>query len=66
MKLTRINNVLIDLNKIIYVLQVEGFNKIQVKFDSDVELFLYGAEAAELWKLLDGEKDWRDEGTGNR
>ncbi len=60
-RLTRINNVLIDLSQVVYVVQTDGVNNIDVMLENGKELEFRGAEAAELWKMLDGEKDWRSE-----
>lgn len=58
----RINNVLIDPRKVACAIQDTGdVNKVRVVMDSGLELNFEGAEAAEVWKLLDEDKDWRDD-----
>lgn len=53
----RVNNVILNIDKIIYVIQDRGdVNKVRVIFDGDLKLDFVGAEAAELWKELDPDK----------
>lgn len=62
MKMLRVNNILLDPLKVTCAIQDRGdVNKVKVVFDNGFELVFEGSEAADVWKLLDEDKDWRDE-----
>ena len=61
----RVNNVILSPEKITVVIQAErDVNKVTVVFDNGYKLEFIGAEAAELWRRLDEEGDWRSDDSG--
>lgn len=57
----RVNNILFDPKRVIYIKQENSdVNHVTLVFEFGEKLEFKGSEAAELWKLFDGEKDWRD------
>lgn len=61
-KFLRINNILIDPGKVIYLQQDEKDpNVVVMMFDNGKSVDFIGAEAAEVWRHFDDDRGWRGE-----
>lgn len=62
MTFIRINNIIINSERVLYLLQEQGnINRVTLMFDTGVKFDFLGSEAAELWRHFDSEKTWQDE-----
>lgn len=64
MKFIHAGNALINPEKIVCIYQDdEDKDMVRVLFENGEKLNFHGKEAAELWRALDPERDWKDENT---
>jgi hypothetical protein len=61
-KFIRASNVILNAEKILYLIDEDGM--VKVYFEGGQVLNFVG-DAAEVWKLFDDDKDWRDDSQSN-